>query len=141
MVRRLERPLQPRRVTARDQEQAIERQARADEEGGGLRLVGAPGAVPPAVRRSLAQQLRDAEFASVVPVITGIAVPPSGNLWVARSGLALDQPGGIDVVTPQGRYLGTLPRMELPAAFSPRGRAAFIRTDELGVQRVVVARL
>ncbi len=141
VVRRLERPLPPRRVTARDREQAIERQARAEAEGGGLRLVGARGAVPPDVRRSLAQQLRDAEFAAVVPVITGIAVHPSGNLWVARSGPALDRPGGIDVVTPQGRYLGTFRQMELPAAFSPRGRAAFIRTDELGVQRVVVARL
>lgn len=141
-VRRLERPLQPRRVTRRDREQAIERQARAEQEGGGLRIVGGQGAqMPPAVRRGLAEQLRDAEFASVIPVITGIAVHPSGNLWVARSGPALDRPGGIDVLTPQGRYLGSIPGMEFPAAFSPRGRAAFVRTDELGVQRVVVMRL
>jgi hypothetical protein len=141
-VRRLERPLQPRRVTARDRELAIARLAREQAEGGGLRLVGGSGGpMPPALRQALAQQQRDAEFASVVPVITGIAVHPSGNLWIARSGPGVDRPGSIDVVTPRGQYLGSRPAMELPAAFSPRGRAAFVRTDELGVQRVVVMRL
>lgn len=142
VLRRLERPVEPRRVTGRDREQAIERQARAQAEGGGLRLVGGQGgSVPAIVRRSLAEQLQNAEFAPVVPVITGIIVHPSGDLWVSRAGPALDRAGGIDVVTPQGRYLGTIPRMELPAAFSPRGRAAFIRSDDDGVQRVVVVRL
>jgi hypothetical protein len=142
VVRRLERPVQPRRVTARDRERAVQRQAREEAEGGGLRLVGArAGPVSATVRRSLAEQLRNAEFARVIPVITGIVVHPSGTLWIGRSGPAADRPGSIDVVTPQGRYVGTIPAMELPAAFSPHGRAAFVRTDALGVERVVVMRL
>jgi len=138
----LERGIRPRPVTSHDREQEIERRERQRSEGGALRLLGTGGApIPAPVRRSLAEQLRNAEFASVMPVITGIIVDPSGNLWVARSGPSLDRRGGIDVVTPAGRYLGTISGMHLPSAFSPRGRAAFVRTDELGIQRITVMRL
>ena len=141
IVRVLERPIRPRRVTRRDREQEVERQLRQQSEGGGLRVVGAAaGPLPAEVRHGLAAQLRNAEFASVIPVIAGIEVDAVGNLWIARAGPALDRPGGIDIVTPQGRYLGTVAGMPLPDAFSPRGRAAYVRTDELGVQRVVVVR-
>jgi len=51
--------------------------------------------------------------------------------------------GPIDVLTPDGRYLGTFPaeEMAMPGAFGPDGLAAFVEVDELGVQSVVVRRL
>jgi 6-bladed beta-propeller len=142
VIRVLERPLRPRRVTARDRELEIARRLREESDGGGLRLVGAAGGpMPSQVRRTMAEALRDAEFAAVIPVIAGMQVDSRGNLWIARAGPALDRPGSIDIVSAQGRYLGTVAGMALPAVFSPGGRAAFIRTDALGVQRVVVVRL
>lgn len=51
--------------------------------------------------------------------------------------------GPIDVLTPDGRYLGTFSADEvsMPGAFGPEGLAAFVEVDELGVQTVVVKRL
>lgn len=141
VLRILERPIPPRRVTARDREHEMERRSRELSDGGGLRLVGPQNVpIPAAVRRTMAEQLRDTEFARVMPVIRRIGVDAAGILWIERTGPALDRPGGVDLVNPQGRYLGTLPGWELPAAFSRRGRAAYILTDEFGVQRVAVVR-
>lgn len=142
VLRILERPLAPRRVTARDREHELERRARELEAGGGLRLVGPQSvSMPGSIRQTMAGQLRDTEFARVMPVIRRIAADAAGNLWIERTGPALDRSGGVDLVDPRGRYLGTLPGWEVPAAFSPHGRAAYIRTDELGVQRVAVVRI
>lgn len=141
-VRLLQRPISPRRVTARDRQYEMERRTRELSEGGGLRLVGPQsGALPAPVRRTLAEQLRDAEFARVMPVIRRISVDAAGTLWIERTGPALDRPGPVDLIDPQGRYLGTLAGWQVPAAFSPRGRAAYVRRDELGVERVVVVRI
>ena len=51
--------------------------------------------------------------------------------------------GPIDVLTPDGCYLGTFPAdgMSMPGAFGPDGLAAFVEVDELGVQTVMVRRL
>jgi hypothetical protein len=93
------------------------------------------------VRGAVARQLQNAEFADVIPVIDALALDPAGRFWIARSGAALDTPGPIDIVTREGRYVGTLGPLRLPAAFSAHGRAAFIERDELGVARVRVVRL
>ena len=55
----------------------------------------------------------------------------------------LDSDGPIDVVTPDGRYLGSYPSgaTDLPSAFGPDGPVAFIEKDELDVPTVVVKRL
>lgn len=89
----------------------------------------------------MSEQLGDAEFARVMPVVRRIGVDASGTLWIERTGPAPGRPGGVDLVDPRGRYLGTLRGWEVPAAFSPRGRAAYVRDDALGVQRVVVVRI
>lgn len=142
VLRVLRRPIEPRRVTSRDRERERERRAARVAEPGGVRLVGAPAAsLPPAVRRAMAEPLDDADFARVMPVIRRIAADPAGNLWIERTGLSLDQPAGVDVLTAEGRYLGSLRGWELPAAFSRGGRVAYVREDALGVQRVVVMRV
>lgn len=142
VLRVLQRPIQPRRVTARDRQRERERRQAQLSEGDGPRLLGSQGvSLPAGVRQNMAEQLNDAEFAHVMPVIRRMATDPAGNLWIERAGPLLDQPGGIDVVSPRGRYLGTLAGWELPAAFSPGGRVAYVRKDALGVQRVVVMRI
>jgi len=52
-------------------------------------------------------------------------------------------PGPIDVVTADGRYVGTFATeaTALPDAFGPDGMAAFIELDEFDVASVVVRRL
>jgi hypothetical protein len=55
-----------------------------------------------------------------------------------RSGSVVTENGPIDVISPDLRYLGTLPPQELPDAFGPGGRAAYVVEDEVGVSRVVV---
>jgi hypothetical protein len=141
VLRVLQRPLAPRPVTARDREHELERRARQLTEGGGLRLVGPQGGmIPASVRQSMAAQLRDAEFARVMPVIRRIAVDAAGNLWVERTGPAPGRSGTVDLLDPRGRYLGSMPGREVPSAFSPGGRTAYVREDELGVERVLVMR-
>ena len=140
-ARVLQRPIAPRRVTAADREREMERR-KAMSRPGGLTIVGqGAGALPPSMRAQVAAQLQDVEFAAVMPVIQGLETDAAGNLWIQRAGPALDRPGPIDIVTPQGRYVGTLTGVRLPTAFSARGRAAYVERDELDVQRVVVVRL
>ena len=52
-------------------------------------------------------------------------------------------PGPIDVVTADGRYVGTFTTeaTAMPDAFGPNGMAAFIELDEFEVASVVVRRL
>ena len=54
-----------------------------------------------------------------------------------------DNNGPIDVLTIDGGYVGTYPAgaLQMPAAFGPDGLVAFIETDELDVETVVVRRL
>ena len=141
VYRVLSRPVAPRRVTAADREAERARQE-AELAPGRLTIVGPQsGPLPPALHASVARRLRNERYASVIPVVQGIVVDPAGNLWVERAGPTVDRPGPIDVVTPQGRYLGTLRGARLPAAFSVGGRAAHVETDEQGVERVVVVRI
>ena len=56
-------------------------------------------------------------------------------------GLTATGPGPIDVITPEGEYLGTLPDSRMPNAFGPDGLVAYVEVDELDVPTVVVKRL
>ncbi len=51
------------------------------------------------------------------------------------------RPGPIDVLTADGRYLGTLAEARMPAAFGPGGLAAYVEWNDLDVPTVVVRRL
>ena len=69
---------------------------------------------------------------------TGDLTPLGKNL------LQLDrEPAPIDVVTADGRYVGTFPAgaTRMPVAFGPGGLAAFVEFDELDVPTVIVRRL
>lgn len=81
-------------------------------------------------------------FAPVIPAISGLAVAPDGSIWVRRSEVPGRGEPPIDILGPDGGYLGTLPPgSPFPIAFAGRGRdyrTVSIRVSELGEADVVV---
>ena len=56
-------------------------------------------------------------------------------------GLQPRRPGLIDILTPEGGYVGTLTEAEMPAAFGPAGLVAYVHLDEFDVPTVIVRRV
>ncbi|MDE2793623.1 MAG: hypothetical protein OXL34_02290 [Gemmatimonadota bacterium] len=81
-------------------------------------------------------------FHEEIPVIRALKTSWDGSIWVQRRGEEPSGDGPIDVLTPDGVYLGTYAAdaIEMPAAFGPEGLVAFIETNDLGVNTVVVKR-
>lgn len=154
VTRTLQRPIRPRRVTRDDQDRARERLAERMRSGTGMMRVevraqggdvqrsistGGGGGAPN--EDMIREQLRDAQFGDVVPVVTGLRADARGRLWIARAGRRVGEDGPIDLVSAEGRYLGTLPPQPLPDAMSRSGLAAYVTLSDLGVEQVVVKRL
>ena len=95
------------------------------------------------IRKMREDQIRGMTFASEIPVIADMAVDRESRLWIERYGAGPGLDGPIDIVTPDGEYVGSIPAtgLRIPDAFGPGGLIAFIEEDELEVQRVRVARL
>ena len=153
-VRRvLRRPFEPRRVTRGIQEDEKARRLAELEEGGGpqMRIVvgggGAAGGGPAPIsqeqiKQMQRQQIEAMTFYPEVPVVRDLATGWTGKIWVQRRGRDVSEAGPIDVMTPAGDYVGTITNQtELPRAFGPDGRVAFVVRDDLDVPRVVVRRL
>ena len=89
------------------------------------------------------ERIETLEFAIEVPVVRGLRTTRGGRIWVLRRGDEPVSDGPIDILAPDGRYIGTYRAgaTQLPDAFGPGGLAAFIERDELDVQTVVVKRL
>lgn len=64
-----------------------------------------------------------------------------GALSPVQSGPRPRRPGLVDVIAPDGRYIGTFADTPMPAAFGPDGLVAYLEVDELDVPTVVVRRL
>lgn len=138
-----------RRVTDRDREAAKEQRAEALRSGAGaIRMdnvngvrtasVGGQGLPEAEVQRALESM----QFAETVPVIRDLATDRQGRIWVAREGgPGRAAEGPVDLLTADGRYLGTASDVAVPDAFGPDGLAAFIETGELDVPRIVVRRI
>lgn len=139
----LTRPLRPERVTPRIRaatiEQAIEDfQAEAEsapEEARGLmELMTGSGDV-------IREGIENAPFFDEIPVVRAIRATWAGSLWVQRRGEEpWDDEGPIDVFGADGQYVGTFAEgvTEMPNAFGPDGRVAFIELDEFDVPTIVV---
>jgi hypothetical protein len=144
----LRRPFSPREVTRRDREAEKDRRLEAMAASGGPRIMmrtddGTTSRIATSQARAMAEsRLESMEFADEIPLVVGMAVDWSGRIWVERNGDRVGEEGPIDVLSPEGSYLGTLSPGEakIPDAFGPGGLAAFIETDELDVPRVVVRR-
>ncbi|MEJ2539392.1 MAG: 6-bladed beta-propeller [Gemmatimonadota bacterium] len=143
----LSRPIEPREVTERIQ--ALERERRlADlqEDGGGAVRVLGGGNVSfdqAQVRRALRERIESMSFHPEVPVVAALAADGSGRLWVRRSGAVPGEPGPVDLITPTGDYLGTLPPegLGIPEAFGPDGLVAIRESDAYDVVTIRVLRL
>ena len=84
-----------------------------------------------------ADEVIEAGHPDVIPA-SAVAVAPDGTLWIQRR-VARDELAPIDIIVPDGAYLGTLPPgSPFPAEFLPDGRIAVLEEDDLGVQHVVV---
>jgi len=147
----LRRPIEPRPVTEGMQEAEKERRLSELEEGGGpqIRLMttgggGAPTAVnQDAVQEMMRGQIEQMRFYPELPVLMDLATSWTGKVWAQRRGEEPTEPGPIDVMTTDGRYMGTFrpSQAAVPDAFGPDGLAAFIELDEFDVPTVVVRRL
>ena len=145
LERVLTRPFVPEPVTDRIRQEERERRLRGlegDPLGAG-RAGGRRGAVMSGMTDAMRAQAQSMEFYPVVPVVRGLRTSWEGRIWVQRRGKEPVSDGPVDVLTPDGRYLGTFSAdgMSMPGAFGPGGLAAFVEVDELGVQTVVVRRL
>ena len=150
----LERRLAPAPVTGAIRETERQRRIEALRSGGGTVSVqqvgGRPGDVSPEGRRNaMREAIRRAEdrtrqmnFPDVIPVVASIAVDRSDRIWVQRTALT-GAIGPTDILTADGRYLGTIPSdgLRIPAAFGPDGLMAYVERDAFDVQRVRVIRL
>jgi len=146
--RTLVRPVAPRQVTRRDQEDEKARRLSQLQASGGPRIVmrtdqGTTSMRGGEIQRMMEEQIATLEFAEVIPVVAELGVDWTGTIWIRRAGRSVGEDGPIDLLAPEGRYLGTLPAGEIrvPSAFGPDGLAAFVERDELDVPRVVVKRL
>jgi hypothetical protein len=159
VIRALERPFQPKSVTRRDQnaerdrrlEEIAAREASSSGSGTRARVISSDGgsggsgiAVGPGqISDLLRARVEAMEFGPEIPVIAGMAADWDGRIWVERAGARVGEKGPIDLIGPDGLYLGTVQADEfrIPAAFGPGGLAAWVETDEFDVPVIVVKRL
>jgi hypothetical protein len=143
----LRRPMTARKVTDRDKDaQRKQRREQLASGGGGMRVSNINGrttttagvSLPP---EQIEQIIADMQFAETVPVIRRIRTDRDGRIWVERDGGSGSTEYPIDLIGAHGTYIGTLRGQTMPSAFGPGGVAAFIETDDLGVQVVHVRRL
>lgn len=80
-------------------------------------------------------------FAPQVPPISDVAVSPRGNIYLERWA-PKDEPRSIDLLSPDGAYMGTLASgFPFPAAFLGDDRIVVTEEDEMGLRSVVVYRI
>ena len=142
-VRYLQRPVRTRLTTQADREKGRQNAREGMMSGRNtIRVqIGAGGGAPEPSRQDIERRVAELQFADTIPALRGLRVAPSGKLWIERTGPVVGEPGPIDLVTPEGRYLGTITGSALPDAISRNGLAAYIERDENDVERVVVRRL
>lgn len=144
VVRVLRRPFEPRPVTddMRESYRANRLAALIDELGDSPLVP--DGVDAEAMFRELTARL---QFHDVVSAVRSIRTDWDGMLWVERLGTEMTAtgPGGgpIDMLSPEGAYLGTYPAgsFPMPSAFGPGGLLAFIEVDAMGVYSVTVRRI
>ena len=145
----LRRPFRPVPVTERMQAAERERRLADLEAGRGPRLRmmtsgGGGGSVAQgAVDEMMRGRIEQMQFYPELPVLMALETSWGGRIWAQRRGASPMEPGAIDVVTADGRYVGTFPlgSTEMPSSFGPDGLAAFVETDDFEVPIVVVRRI
>ena len=150
VTRIVRRPLRPRPVTPAMKKEFQEKQKDARRGGAGSGGVimrsttvtfGELGSV--AGQPASAIDFPEPRFYPEIPVLEALSTTWEGRVWVQRAADDGDGSGPIDVVTAEGRYVGTFASgaTGMPDAFGPDGLAAFVEFDEFDVASVVVRRL
>ena len=136
VTRILTRPFEPSPVTDRIKAAEIERRLEGLGDGGG-------DPFREAMIEWERNQIEEMEFYHEVPVVLGLRTSWEGTIWVRHRGDEGTEGNRIDLISSEGRYLGTFApgSTGMPAAFGPNGLAAFVETDDLDVSSVVVRRL
>lgn len=145
----IERDVAPEPVTEAIQEAERARQIEALSENAGatVRFLGgaemASGEAAAQLREQMLPMVENMLFPDEIPVVAEMAVDYEGRLWIARTAPGGFGDGPIDILTPEGDYVGTLPSdaPRIPDAFGPDGLMAYIVTDEMDVPSVRVIRL
>ena len=167
------RPLHPAPVTEPLRERTRARMIEAFESSATGEVNGqSMDDLPPALRAQVAAMMEEmlsgmrdavanAAFMPEVPLVRDLRTTWEGTLWVQRWGsdplaqidaqanVAAGTPeeeaaaGWIDVLSPEGEYVGTLSLEEtpMPDAFGPGGLVAFVETDEFDVPTIILKRL
>ena len=143
VARIITRPLHPRPVTPEIEEVMTQRlEEQREERGvGQQKFIEIRG--PGGTSQTMSYERPEPSFYPEIPVLADLATTWEGRIWVRREREELDGGGPIDVLSPDGRYVGTFPEdaTEVPDAFGPDGLVAFIELDDLDVAHVVVRRL
>jgi len=144
-VRILTRPIGPDPVTERDKALFIDWQFELERafERDLLRLGGDYADIAKEMSDRNRRRAESMVFYHEIPVVRTLRTSWSGNIWVQRRSNELASVGNMDVLTPDGRYLGTYSpsATSMPAAFGPDGLIALVERDELDVPTVVVKQL
>ena len=92
-------------------------------------------------RRRRRRLIENTQFYPHTSIVLGLSTTWNGKIWVRRRGQG--GPSAIDVLDMEGMYVGSYPTetVRVPQAFGPDGLAAYVESDEFGVQTVVVRRL
>ena len=145
LARVLTRPIRPDPVSERDKVLFTEwkRQLERDFAKDLARLGGTHADIADEVSAHSRRQAEVMVFYHEIPVVRTLKTTWGGNIWVQRRGATLVADGAIDILTSDGRYLGTYPpsATAMPSAFGPDGLMAFVERNELDVHTVVVRRL
>ena len=139
----LTRPFSPEPVTEEMERAERDRRLREIGQGSVIRTAGGITVTGSGGGDRARERIEALEFFEEVPLVRGLRTSWDGRIWVQRRG---DEPlddGPVDVLTADGRYVGSYrtDAFPLPNAFGPGGLAAFVERDELDVQTVVVKRL
>ena len=143
----LRRPLHPETVTPRIRAATIERQIeemQEEIESGPAMARGMLAMLPGDPMEAMREGVESAPFFDEIPVVRAVRATWNGSLWIQRRGdEPWDDSGPIDVFGADGRYLGTFSeeQTEMPSAFGPDGRVAFVEKDEFDVPTIVVKTL
>ena len=137
VTRVLTRPFQPRPVTGRIRADEIERRLEA------LAPVRGGNSFQQQMREMRRGQIEAMEFFDEIPVVVDLTTSWEGTIWVLHRGGGGAEGNRIDLISSDGRYLGTFPpgSTAMPSAFGPDGLVAFVETDDLDVPYVAVRRL
>lgn len=152
VVRSLARPVNAKRVTDRDRDDAREQARERMKNGSGTTMtmaVGGGGATfrsgvgggAPMTDDQIEQNIAQMTFAEEIPAIERIWSDATGRLWIVRRPERVGRDKPVDLVAAGDRYVGTVTGIAVPSAVSSSGLAAWVEKDEFDIEKIVVRRL